>query len=128
MVSCAPSCAVSFMSGKKRSFASDAPPSETHDTGDELEGPMPNAADAIDRLEIPFNSLGVDPYGISKAQLRLALGVFEVFYRHYFSVRTRGINHVPSRGRAMLVGNHSGGIAIDAAMVVVSCLLEMDPP
>ncbi len=28
----------------------------------------------------------------------------------------------------MLVGNHSGGIAIDAAMVVMSCLLEMDPP
>jgi len=28
----------------------------------------------------------------------------------------------------MLVGNHSGGIAIDAAMVAMSCLLEMDPP
>ena len=28
----------------------------------------------------------------------------------------------------MLVGNHSGGIALDAAMVIVSCLLEMDPP
>ena len=28
----------------------------------------------------------------------------------------------------MLVGNHSGGVAIDAAMVVMSCLLEMDPP
>ena len=41
-----------------------------------------------------------------------------VFYRWYFSVRTRGIEHVPTRGRAMLVGNHSGGIAIDAAMVV----------
>ena len=28
----------------------------------------------------------------------------------------------------MLVGNHSGGIAIDGAMVIASCLLEMDPP
>src|SRR5579863_4611958 len=110
MVSCAPSCAVSFMSVKKRSFASDAPPSETHGGEDKSERSTPNAAHAIDRLEIPFNALGVDPYGISKAQLRIALSVFEVFYRHYFSVRTRGINHVPARGRAMLVGNHSGGI------------------
>jgi 1-acyl-sn-glycerol-3-phosphate acyltransferase len=99
------------MSAKKRSFASAV-----------------NAADVIDRLEIPFNALGVDPYGVSKAHLRIALLVFEAFYRHYFSVRTRGIEHVPARGRAMLVGNHSGGIAIDAAMVVVSCMLEMDPP
>jgi 1-acyl-sn-glycerol-3-phosphate acyltransferase len=28
----------------------------------------------------------------------------------------------------MLVGNHSGGIALDAGMVVASCLLEMNPP
>ncbi len=28
----------------------------------------------------------------------------------------------------MLVGNHSGGIAIDAAMVIAACLLEMHPP
>jgi 1-acyl-sn-glycerol-3-phosphate acyltransferase len=84
--------------------------------------------DAVDRLEIPFDALGVDPYGASKPHLRLALAALAAFYRHYFAVETRGIEHVPPRGRAMLVGNHSGGIAIDAAMVVVSCLLEMDPP
>ncbi|HXN31304.1 MAG TPA: lysophospholipid acyltransferase family protein [Polyangiaceae bacterium] len=84
--------------------------------------------DAIDRLEIPFDALGVDPYGASKPHLRMALAVLGALYRHYFSVETRGIEHVPDRGRAMLVGNHSGGIAIDAAMVVVSCLLEMNPP
>jgi 1-acyl-sn-glycerol-3-phosphate acyltransferase len=49
-------------------------------------------------------------------------------YRYYFSVETRGIEHVPARGRAILVGNHSGGIAIDGAMIVASCLLEMEPP
>jgi 1-acyl-sn-glycerol-3-phosphate acyltransferase len=83
---------------------------------------------AIDRLEIPFNGLGVDPYGISKKHLRVALTALAAMYRWYFSVDTRGIENVPARGRAMLVGNHSGGIAIDGAMVVASCLLEMDPP
>jgi 1-acyl-sn-glycerol-3-phosphate acyltransferase len=84
--------------------------------------------EAVDRLELPFNAMGIDPFGISKADLRLWGMAVGAFYRWYFSVRTRGIEHVPTRGRAMLVGNHSGGIAVDAAMVVVSCLFEMDPP
>jgi 1-acyl-sn-glycerol-3-phosphate acyltransferase len=84
--------------------------------------------EAVDRLELPFNAMGIDPYGISKADLRLWSLPVGAFYRWYFSVRARGIEHVPRTGRAMLVGNHSGGIAIDAAMVVMSCLLEMDPP
>jgi 1-acyl-sn-glycerol-3-phosphate acyltransferase len=83
---------------------------------------------AVDRLELPFNSLGVDPFGVSKKALRFWLTFMGTFYRSYFSVRTRGIENVPKRGRTMLVGNHSGGIAIDAAMVAVSCFLEMDPP
>jgi len=82
----------------------------------------------IDRLELPFNSIGVDPYGVSKTHLRLGMTALAAMYRWYFSVETRGIGHVPARGRAMLVGNHSGGIAIDGAMVIASCLLEMNPP
>jgi 1-acyl-sn-glycerol-3-phosphate acyltransferase len=84
--------------------------------------------EAIARLELPFNALGIDPYGTSKADLRIWCTAVGVFYRWYFSVRARGVEHIPTRGRAMLVGNHSGGIAIDAVMVVMSCLLEMDPP
>ena len=83
---------------------------------------------AVDRLELPFNQLGIDPYGVSKDTVRFWGTFIGAFYRSYFSVRTRGIESIPVRGRAMLVGNHSGGIAIDAAMVVISCLLEMDPP
>jgi 1-acyl-sn-glycerol-3-phosphate acyltransferase len=82
----------------------------------------------IDCLELPFNALGLDPYGVSKAHLRVSMTLLAALYRYYFSVRTQGIEHVPRRGRAMLVGNHSGGIAIDGAMVLASCLLEMDPP
>jgi 1-acyl-sn-glycerol-3-phosphate acyltransferase len=84
--------------------------------------------DAVDRLELPFNALGVDPYGISKKHLRIFFTALAAAYRHYFSVRTRGIEHVPTHGRAMIVGNHSGGIPIDAAMVIASCFLELDPP
>jgi len=82
----------------------------------------------VDRLDLPFNAIGVDPYGISKVHLRRALTILGAAYRHYFTVETLGAEHIPAQGRAMLVGNHSGGIALDAAMVVVSCLLECNPP
>lgn len=83
---------------------------------------------AVDRLELPFNALGLDPYGISKRHLHQAFTVLALAYRYYFSAATRGAENVPARGRAMLVGNHSGGIAIDAALVIASCFLELDPP
>jgi 1-acyl-sn-glycerol-3-phosphate acyltransferase len=82
----------------------------------------------VDRLDLPFDALGLDPYGISRKHLRIGFTALAAIYRHYFSVETRGITHVPTHGRAMLVGNHSGGVAIDAAMVIASCLLEMEPP
>ncbi|MFP2908579.1 lysophospholipid acyltransferase family protein [Pyxidicoccus sp. 3LFB2] len=82
----------------------------------------------MERLELPFNEYGVDPYGISKRHLKQALQVFASLYRYYFRVRCYGIEHVPVRGRGMLVGNHSGGVAVDGAMVLTSTILEMDPP
>ncbi len=82
----------------------------------------------VDRLEIPFNANGVDPYGVSSRHLKESFSVLKYFYRYYFSVEARGLHNVPKRGRAMLIGNHSGGVAVDGAMVLASMLLEMDPP
>jgi 1-acyl-sn-glycerol-3-phosphate acyltransferase len=82
----------------------------------------------VDRLEIEFNRYGVDAYGVSKKQLARMYTVLSIFYRRYFDVTVRGIEHVPARGRAMLVGNHSGGVALDATIVMASMLLEAEPP
>lgn len=82
----------------------------------------------VDRIELPFDEFGVDPYGISKDHLALGFKVFRWLYRHYFAVRAFGTSHIPPRGRAMLVGNHSGGYALDGAMVIASSFLELNPP
>ena len=82
----------------------------------------------VDRLELPFNEFGVDPYGISKKHLVYFLGLLAFMYRHYFRVKSVGAENVPRRGRAMLVGNHCGGYALDGAMVLAGMLLELDPP
>ena len=82
----------------------------------------------IEHLELPFNVFGVDPYGISKPHLAQAFTLVEPFFKHYFSVKVRGAERVPARGRGMLVGNHSGGVAIDGAMVIASMFFAKNPP
>ena len=82
----------------------------------------------VGRLELPFDARGVDDYGISNWHLGVAFRLLGLLYRSYFQVSCEGIANIPPRGRAMLVGNHSGGIALDAAMVIASCFFELDPP
>ncbi len=82
----------------------------------------------VDALELEFNPMGVDRYGVSKWHLVIFFSTLLALYRYYFRVKVFGAEHVPPRGRAMLIGNHSGGVAIDGAMVLTSMLMELDPP
>jgi 1-acyl-sn-glycerol-3-phosphate acyltransferase len=82
----------------------------------------------VESLEIPFNACGVDPYGISRAHLGRFYTMLGLFYRRYFAVEAFGLRHVPPRGRAMLIGNHSGGVAVDGAMVIASMFFDTSPP
>jgi 1-acyl-sn-glycerol-3-phosphate acyltransferase len=88
----------------------------------------PLVAERVDRLELPFNALGMDPWGVSREHLKLFYGLLEPLYRRYFRVKSYGMEHVPPRGRAMLVGNHSGGVAMDGAMVIASTFFDLEPP
>ena len=73
---------------------------------------IPRFENALERLEIPFNDVRGRPVrdleGTTSGRRSRLL---KFFYKHYFSVESHGIEHVPTRGRAMLVGNHSGGVA-----------------
>jgi len=82
----------------------------------------------VKRIEIPWNRHGLDPYGAAQVDVARMFTVLGFLYRRYFRVRVVGIANVPGRGRAMLIGNHSGGWAVDALMVLASCFYEMEPP
>lgn len=59
----------------------------------------------------------VDEFGLDRnfdARLR---PVLDFVYRRYFRIQTEGINNVPSEGRAVVVGNHSGSIPLDGLML-----------
>jgi len=74
------------------------------------------------------NEYGVDPYGFDLDYAIGAIAPFLWLYKKYFRVQVHGIDNVPRQGRFLLVSNHSGQIPLDAAMLGVACLMEMDPP
>ncbi len=88
----------------------------------------PDVRERIERLELPFSRWGLDPYGISKDHLGVFLTMLGQAYKHYFRVRAFGIEHVPERGPAMLVSNHSGGLPTDGSMIIASIFFDHEPP
>ena len=88
----------------------------------------PEIAARVERIELPFNQYGIDPYGVNKKELGRFFTMLSFFARRYFKVDTYGLDNIPPAGRAMLVGNHSGGIAIDGGMVIATCFLDLNPP
>ena len=93
--------------------------------------PLPvsrEVAERVKRLEIPFNEYGIDPFGIDRREVARFLTALGFFYRKYFAAQVQGTQHIPVRGRAMLVGNHSGGWAVDAGLVIASVFFELEPP
>lgn len=57
-----------------------------------------------------------DQYGFDLESFSHWETFFRFFYQDYYHVQTIGIENIPASGRAVLVGNHSGGLPIDALM------------
>lgn len=87
-----------------------------------------HVAQKIDALDIPFNQFGLDPYGISKPHLKGFFSFLSWFYVNYFNVTVYGMEHIPEGDGALLVGNHSGGIPLDAGMLLASLVLDSERP
>ena len=59
----------------------------------------------------------VDEFGLDRSFDAKLRPVLDFIYRRYFRIQTEGIHNVPSEGRAVVVGNHSGSIPIDGLML-----------
>jgi 1-acyl-sn-glycerol-3-phosphate acyltransferase len=67
----------------------------------------------------------IDDFGYDPQLAReVLLPLVRPLYDNYFRVRTLGIERIPSRGPALLVGNHSGTVAIDAVVVQYAVATE----
>src|SRR5437763_7659139 len=83
--------------------------------------------DRMHRIPTRLNGYGYDPWGFHPDTAQRAMLVTALFYRYWFRVETQSIANIPP-GRVLLISNHAGQIALDAAMIACACLLEAEPP
>ncbi len=69
-----------------------------------------------------------DEFGFDLETFAFWEHVFRYFYEDYFKVTFDGIDNIPSEGRAIICGNHSGLLPADGAMLVIAiCNLHPSP-
>ncbi len=72
--------------------------------------------------------LGTDAFGTRKEALAAAYALGYLLHRYYFRVRSTGHDAIPTRGAAVLAGNHSGVLPFDAMMVATDVFRNTWPP
>ena len=81
----------------------------------------------MSRIPTRLNAYGYDAWGFHTETAKHALAFMALLYRHWFRVETHGIRNVPP-GRALVISNHAGQVALDAAMIAAACFFEAEPP
>ncbi len=68
------------------------------------------------RGDYPVDEFGYDPELVDN----LLAPILRPLYQRWWRVRTVGMEHVPSSGPALVVGNHAGALPFDAMMVALA--------
>jgi 1-acyl-sn-glycerol-3-phosphate acyltransferase len=96
------------------------------------ETPILHAPSTFVRIakQAPFDDAGhgYDRFGLHPPTLARVLKACAPIYERYFRVVSDGIEHVPTKGPAILVANHGGMLPVDAAMLCIDVLRRLEPP
>lgn len=68
----------------------------------------------------------VDDFGFDPDFTNALVPLVHLWYKHYWRVDAQGIEHVPRRGAALLVSNHSGVLPLDGAMILFAVHEQTD--
>ena len=79
------------------------------------------------RIPTRLNAYGYDAWGFHTETAKRAFLVTALLYRYWFRVETHGIDRIPP-GRVLLIANHAGQVALDAAMIGIGCFLDAETP
>lgn len=81
----------------------------------------------VARVQLDDAGHGWDRFGASPRGVELGLALSRHLYQHYFRVRSSGAHHIPDRGAAIVVSNHSGTLPIDGMMLWADILQRTSP-
>ncbi len=87
----------------------------------------PTVRERLTHIAAAQNEFGVDPFGLNLDFTVAALAPMVWLYKNYFRVEAKGFENLPE-GRLLLIGNHSGQLPFDAAMIGVTLFLHGEPP
>jgi 1-acyl-sn-glycerol-3-phosphate acyltransferase len=79
-------------------------------------------------IQIHDEGFGYDVFGFERESVTLAYLLGMPLYRHWFRVESRGIENVPTEGRAILAPNHSGVLPLDGWMIAMDVATKLDRP
>lgn len=75
-----------------------------------------------------LNEFGVDPFGCDPDAVKLVVPLMMFLKERWFRCEVHGIDNIPADGRFLLIGNHSGQLPFDAAMVATTVLADAPRP
>jgi 1-acyl-sn-glycerol-3-phosphate acyltransferase len=81
----------------------------------------------LERVPLALGPTGVDSFGLDPHWARYVFVTIALLHRKYFRAEIHGIGRVP-QGRVLLVGNHSGQLPIDGALIAAAMFMDAEPP
>ncbi|HEY9869958.1 MAG TPA: lysophospholipid acyltransferase family protein [Candidatus Obscuribacterales bacterium] len=69
-----------------------------------------------------------DEFGYSLETFAKSEPFFRFLFEEYFKVKVKGIDNIPGDGPAILVGNHSGLLPLDGAMITIAMCFSHPSP
>ena len=75
-----------------------------------------------------ISSSGYDPWGFHIQGVKNGIGLSKFLYEKYFRVEANGLEHIPPKGRVLIIANHSGQLPIDGVMLGYAMLTNPHAP
>lgn len=82
----------------------------------------------LERLLYANAGHGYDAFGLHPDYVAFGRVLTAPLYDHYFRVKSKGHENIPTSGPAVLAGNHSGAVPIDGMMIWADVLRNTEPP
>lgn len=82
----------------------------------------------IESIKINDLGFGYDLFGMEKESVILAYSLVRYIYKYYFRVESTGHAHIPLEGRCLITPNHSGVLPLDAVMIGIDLIENLETP
>ncbi len=69
-----------------------------------------------------------DPWGLDPKKATNDLKLLWPLYKYYFDVRVHGIENIEGQDNYMVISNHTGQIPIDALLICIAFVTELETP